>query len=390
MDERRDLLLHRWVTGAFDTPESLCQALREARIPCDENQRYLVLVLRVDEYRRQLKRLGMDGMYRARQKLLQVSARAFAPAECVMGSEAYVVVVLIREGFISLLPLYAPVSSIREEMARDGLSLTVGIGTHAIAPQDVPESLRNAHIATRYRMVFGHGQDIAYESVSMRVGAAPPYPEAERAAVVDAFLEEDSAAFERYLLLFFSAVYTQSVKFGFSAVGHLLMEMYRAMPEQVRAECDFVGCYTALEECDHFEQQLRLVRDFGMAAMERKSRKGTQDRHKEQMDAVLAYIRGNYTNPDLSINAIAEHAGLSTNTVRRLFRESGLETPKDYIQQLRMEEACRLLRETNLTAKDISLRIGFTESRYFYAVFKKHTGKTAYEFRADLRQSERR
>ena len=70
------------------------------------------------------------------------------------------------------------------------VSLTVGIGTHAIAPQDVPESLRNAHIATRYRMVFGHGQDIAYESVSMRVGAAPPYPEAERAAVVDAFLQE--------------------------------------------------------------------------------------------------------------------------------------------------------------------------------------------------------
>ena len=59
MDEERELLIHRWVTGAFATPEDERQALIDADIPCAENCRYLALVVRVDEYRKQMNRLGM-------------------------------------------------------------------------------------------------------------------------------------------------------------------------------------------------------------------------------------------------------------------------------------------------------------------------------------------
>ena len=385
MDADRELLIHRWVTGAFATPEDQRQALTDAGIPCGEHCRYLALVVRVDEYRRQLNRLGMERMYHAKRELLDLCAAAFQRAYCCLGSEAYVVVVLAREDFINPISLYAPIETLRRQMQQTcGLSLTVGVGTHAISPVDVPESLRNAHIATRYRLVFGPGQDITYESIAMRVGATPAFPEPEYRAVIDAFTQGDSATFERQLSLLFSAVYTQSVQFGQAAAVHLLLEIYRAMPPALQAECDLIGAYTALADCDHFEQQLRAVRAFGMAAMERRNRKGTQDKHKEQLESIRAYIVQNFTNPDLSINAIAEHAKLSTNTVRMLFRENGLGSPKDYVLALRMETACRLLRETDLTARDISEKVGFTESRYFYSVFKKHTGKTAFEYRAGL------
>lgn len=390
MGEDRELLIHRWVTGAFATPEDQRLALLAADIPCAENCRYLAIVVRVDEYRRQLNRLSMEQMYHAKRELLNLCAKTFEHAYCCLGSEAYVVVVLVREDFVNPISLFAPIEKLRAAMEKDfGLNLTIGVGTHAISPLDVPESLRNAHIATRYRMVFGPGQDILYESIAMRVGATPPYPEDEHHAVIDAFSRADTAEFERRLSLFFSAVYTQSVQFGQAAAVHLLMELYRAMPPILQAECDLIGSYTALGECDHYGQQLRVVHGFGIAGMERGARRGTLDRHKEQMEAILAYLALNFTNPDLSINAIAEHVKLSTNTVRVLFRENGLGSPKDYLLNLRMATACRLLRETELTAREISEKVGFTESRYFYAVFKKHTGKTAFEYRAGIGAKQR-
>ena len=385
MDENRELLVHRWVTGAFATPEDQKRELMAAEIPCAENSRYLALVVRVDEYRRQLNRLGMERMYHAKRKLLADCGGAFSSAYCCLGSEAYAVVVLVREDFINPISLFAPIETLRRTMQHDfGLNLTVGVGTHAMTHLDVPESLRNAHIATRYRMVFGPGQDITYESIAMRVGATPSFPEEEYRAVMDAFIRGDTAAFERHLSLVFSAVYTQSVQYGQAAAVHLLMEIYRIMPPALQAECDLVGAYSLLDECDHFEQQLRIVRAFGISAIERRTRKGTLDKHKEQMESIRAYIAKHYAKPDLNINAIAEHVKLSTNTVRMLFRENDLGSPKDYLLALRMETACQMLRETNLTAREISEKVGFTESRYFYAVFKKHTGKTAFEYRAGV------
>ena len=59
--------------------------------------------------------------------------------------------------------------------------------------------------------------------------------------------------------------------------------------------------------------------------------------------------------------------------------------PRDFILRVRMEEACRLLRETDLTAREISEMVGYKESRYFYNVFKRYTGLTAFEYRTQTR-----
>ena len=77
MDEDHELLVHRWVTGAFATPEDLRRELMAADIPCADNSRYLALVVRVDEYRRQLKRVGMERMYHAKRELLSKCCAAF-------------------------------------------------------------------------------------------------------------------------------------------------------------------------------------------------------------------------------------------------------------------------------------------------------------------------
>lgn len=383
--DAREMLVHRWVSGSFSNPGELVRHLRAAGIPCDGRQRYLGLIVRIDSYRNQRQRLGMERLYQARQTLLELCSSVFPRGYCCVETDTYIAAVLIGQGYISPETITEPIKRLRQQMdAQFGISLTVGIGTHAAMPADVAESVRNAHIAARYRLVYGSGQTIRYESIAARVGQSPTYPDEEFRAVLSAFERGDSAEFERRLSVLFTACYSQSVQFGLSAVSHLLVELYRCLPPAMQAECDLVGVSTQLGECDHISQQMRIIRSFGLNAIEGRLNGAQPERYKDQFSVIMAYVAEHYTNPDLSITAIAEHAGLSANTVRMLFRENGLSSPKDYIQKLRMECACRLLETTSLSAREIGERVGFVESRYFYQVFKKYTGKTAFEYRASL------
>lgn len=172
------------------------------------------------------------------------------------------------------------------------------------------------------------GQTIRYESIAARVGQSPVYPDEEFRTVLSAFERGDSAEFERRLSVLFTACYSQSVQFGLSAVSHLLVELYRCLPPAMQAEGDLVGVSTQLGECDHISQQMRIIRSFGLNAIEGRLSGAQPEHYKDQFSVIMGYVAEHYTNPDLSITALAEHAGLSANTVRMLFRENGLSPPK--------------------------------------------------------------
>ena len=53
----------------------------------------------------------------------------------------------------------------------------------------------------------------------------------------------------------------------------------------------------------------------------------------------------------------------------------------DYINQVRMKHAALLLKETDLTVKEITEKIGITNSQYFFVLFKKYSGLSPAKYR---------
>lgn len=384
-DSLNEWLTYRWINGFYASSEDLDAGLRKIGVPCDEPYQYQALLLRMDHYRVFRQKLGVEALHRARGTLLALCREIFPEGFSCIGSDTYVVVILACPGVVRVDYWKQKTEMIREAMREQyGMTLTIGVGTRSAAASAVPESVRNAYIAAKYRLVFGAGQTIQYSDIAMRVGVAPTYPEDEIRQVLRAFQRSDTAEFEHHLNLLFSASYSQSVQFGLIAAGHLMMELFRIMPPELQATSDIVGVYTQLTECEELTQQLNVIRAFGLGAIQsRQQEDQIPEKHKAQMQDILRYVHANFHQPDLSMTSIAEHAGLSANTVRMLFRVSGLSSPKDYIQSLRMAEACRLLQETSLTASQIGEKVGYIDSRYFYSSFKKYTGKTAYEYRAE-------
>ncbi len=105
-----------------------------------------------------------------------------------------------------------------------------------------------------------------------------------------------------------------------------------------------------------------------------KSRRG-----ETLVDKVKAYIDEHFSE-NISRQDLADLLFVNSDYLSRVFnKETGMPIP-DYIQQVRMEEAKRLL-STDAAISDIAVRVGIDSFSYFSTVFKKYTGMSPMEYR---------
>ena len=97
--------------------------------------------------------------------------------------------------------------------------------------------------------------------------------------------------------------------------------------------------------------------------------------------AIKRYIRANYTLPDISLASIAKQFNISQSYLCTIFKKYNFMSIASFITQLRMEEACRCLRETSLKVAEIAKKAGYYDAHYFMRVFKKYFDLSPSEYR---------
>lgn len=99
----------------------------------------------------------------------------------------------------------------------------------------------------------------------------------------------------------------------------------------------------------------------------------------ERMKDMMSYIQENYKEK-LSLGDIAKSANVSTSECNRAFRRFLDITPIDYLNKVRIVQACTLLRDKNAKASIVGEAVGFLDYSYFYRVFKKYMDCTPKEY----------
>ena len=117
------------------------------------------------------------------------------------------------------------------------------------------------------------------------------------------------------------------------------------------------------------------------------SRKSPAHSRASIVSRIETYVREHMHEPDLTTERIAEDVGLSAGYIRQLFRQERGVTLNDYLTSSRIEQAKILLETTDLPARRIAESVGYTDSRYFYTLFKKKTGETTDEYRQRIGQN---
>lgn len=81
------------------------------------------------------------------------------------------------------------------------------------------------------------------------------------------------------------------------------------------------------------------------------------------------------------VAAMAARSGLTERSLLRRFRKATGQTPLDYIQTLRIEEAKQMLETTDLPIEDIAEEVGYTEPSSFRNAFRRYVGMPASTYR---------
>ena len=92
------------------------------------------------------------------------------------------------------------------------------------------------------------------------------------------------------------------------------------------------------------------------------------------------YISSN-CEKNISLTDLAKTAHLSPNYFLKLFKNQTGLTPKEYILQVRLNNARFLLSDTNIKISTIASDCGFNDTSYFSMFFKKRFGLTPAEYR---------
>lgn len=104
------------------------------------------------------------------------------------------------------------------------------------------------------------------------------------------------------------------------------------------------------------------------------------DRHRAAITSAINYINEHFTD-DVSIEKAARVAMLSQSYFSYLFKSMTNKTFVEYLNELRIQEAMRLLKNTNKRVVDICFESGFKNVNHFNRTFKNYAGISPMQYR---------
>ncbi|WP_438495251.1 helix-turn-helix domain-containing protein [Paenibacillus sp. IHBB 3054] len=143
----------------------------------------------------------------------------------------------------------------------------------------------------------------------------------------------------------------------------------------------FLDDYQRIRHIQSYDKLRSWIEESCYTALERIASMSAVQTRNIATEAI-SYIREHYTDPGLSLNALAEKLSLSPAYLSRLIAEEVDSSFPDFINQLRLERAQSLLvTDLEMDIRQIAEKVGYNSSTYFTTQFKKRYGVTPSKWR---------
>lgn len=268
-----------------------------------------------------------------------------------------------------------------------GLRLTFGVGSPCSGPHDLKIPAAEARSALDYRVLVGAGRVIYIDDLEPDRSARLAFDEAD---------ERDLAG---------------AIKLGGEEEIHAVIDRLMRRVQDSRlplAECqcfflELVSCLIRLSRADSLNLTEVFGPDFSGTALltdfnspgdlgrwctarclriRELIRRQRSDSTRRTVEKACSYIGENFSDGSLSVERLCEYLHLSPAYFSTIFkRETGMSFT-NYVTNIRMEAAARLLRDTDDKTYLIAEKTGFVDANYFSYVFKKHFGLSPSRYRA--------
>lgn len=142
----------------------------------------------------------------------------------------------------------------------------------------------------------------------------------------------------------------------------------------------------AVEERAAYQQYLAGIVHLivGMAIYFSRNKQFENDSVEEQINRARTLMRGQIYS-ESSAREIACQVNMSYSWFRKKFKEYTNTSPGYYLQDLKLQEAKKMLLSTPKSVKEIAFSLKYRDAAYFATQFKKHYGLSPGQFRRDFR-----
>jgi len=171
-------------------------------------------------------------------------------------------------------------------------------------------------------------------------------------------------------------------------VGFLLPETAAVLPEGVFRDVASEPLLPQLnrmlaelqEQRPRFGRMLDLLASQLAVELERRLPAEAPPEAGDPFQYTLNFMNEHFSQK-IEFASLSTLAGYSYDRYRHLFKERTGLSPVQYVVHKRLEHACKLLRQTNLSVSAVAMECGFSNDAQFCSVFKRERGVTPKQFR---------
>ncbi|WP_164515132.1 AraC family transcriptional regulator [Paenibacillus lentus] len=263
------------------------------------------------------------------------------------------------------------------------IGLTIVLTPVTENPHDLHAMFKLVKEATSQRFFKGLGSII--EAVPLMSNNKYSFPLGKEKRMLEALaggkMEEAKALFDE--IMQGTVGYSYPVAHGAAShlsvtLDNMLTEIERNSSMQLGLGADFT-----IPRMDQYETLVELTEAFHtfFDLLNSKLIAKRNGKHEELIHRINDMIEAYYHDPNFSLNYLADELNLSTYHISRVYRQHTLSTIVEMINHTRIKNAKALLTSSRLPISEIAARTGYTNSSYFYRMFKKVTGVTPSEYR---------
>lgn len=132
-----------------------------------------------------------------------------------------------------------------------------------------------------------------------------------------------------------------------------------------------------IDEADTYKQSLIVFEEY---MRELKKLDSKLHNYSREIVESIKFIKQNYKE-NISLQQVANEVCISPNYLSSLFKKELNVNFVDVLNQVRLEEAKKLLRDTPMKSYRVAEEVGFSHDSYFNRLFKKVVGMTPNEYR---------
>lgn len=262
------------------------------------------------------------------------------------------------------------------------INMSVSSAGHSI--RDIPYLYSEAVNVHSYSFLWGKNKLITYEDTKLQGQSRYEYPnEIEKRLLSHLFGGKYAESIEDYEA-FIAAVRrfsVEEIRLSCMLLAYAIKSAsQKSMAEATGMLVEFDRFYKKIQTAENISEvhdmYHRLIREITD-----KLKKSSKERHEVMIGQIENYVEKHYGDINLSMNEISDHVNMSSAYLGRLFKQVTGNTFSEYLTRFRLNKACALLRNTDLTVNEISDQVGFTNSSYFYIIFKKNLECTPNQYR---------